>query len=397
VASSSPRGGQATSFSAVISRHDGEQSTERFSFQFPAGMSARLGSVQPCSDADVQASSCPAASKIGDAFIDLGTGPETAELGGDVYLTGPYRKGPFGLVLVFHLNIGPFHLGTLAMRAAMELDPLTGQVTSQTDRLPQTFEGIPIQFQRLGLEINRPGFLSNPTSCTPKRVDATVESTEGVLAHPAAAFSLRGCVGLPFRPSFAVALTGSSQLGRGGHPGLKVSIRSRKGEANMSSTELLLPRGLKFSSASLREICPRAMALKGACPKRSQIGIGFGRTPLLGKPLKGAVYVVQPKGDGEPDLWADLKGAGVELNVRSQSANVKGRIQTQLKELPDMPLSVFTMQFAGGKHGFLALDRDLCVDGRPRSLTAPASFEAHNGAYRQTRLSIGTPKLCKTG
>jgi hypothetical protein len=397
VATSNPRGGQPTSFSAVIGRHDGEQSAQRFSFQFPSGMSAQLGSVTPCSDADVQAVSCPAASRIGGAFIDLGTGPETAELAGNAYLTGPYRKGPFGFVLIFHLDVGPFHLGTLAVRAALELNPLTGQVTSQSDPLPQTFEGIPIQFQRLGLEIDRPGFLSNPTSCTPKRVGATIESTEGALAHPASEFFLRNCVALPFRPSFAVALTGASQLGRHGHPGLEVSMHSHKGDANIRSTELVMPAGLKFSSESLREICPRAEALKGACPKRSQVGTGFGRTPLLGKPLKGAVYVVQPQGDGEPDLWANLKGQGVELNIRSQSSTKKGRADSQFDELPDMPLSLFSMRFAGGKHGFLTLDRSFCVHGRPRSLTAPASFEAQNGATRQMRIAIATPKLCKTG
>jgi len=397
VATSSPFGGHATSFSAVIDRRDGEQSAQRFSFQLPPGMSAHLGSVKPCSEADIGAASCPPASKIGGAFIDLGTGPETAELAGDAYLTGPYKKGPFGFVLIFHLNVGPFHLGTLAVRAAMELDSLTGQVTTQSDILPQTFEGIPISFQRLGLEIDRPGFLSNPTSCTPKRVGATIESTEGAIARPSAQFSLRNCVALPFRPSFAVALTGASELGRGGHPGLRVSMRSHKGEASIRSTALTLPPGFRFSSENLREICPRALALKGACPKRSQVGVGSGRTPLLNEPLKGAVYVVQPKGDGEPDLWTHLEGQGVEFTIRSQSETKKGQVQTRYKELPDMPLSLFTVRFSGGKRGFLTLNRDFCVKGKPRSLSAQASFNAQNGATRRTRLAVGTPKSCKTG
>jgi len=397
VSTSSQLGGHATSFSAVIGRHDGEQSASRFSFQLPSGMGAHLGSVKPCSDAGIQAASCPDASKIGDAFIDLGTGPETAELSGNAYLTGPYRKGPFGFVLIFHLNVGPFHLGTLAVRAAMEMDPLTGQVTNQTDPLPQTFEGMRIQFQRLGLEINRPGFLSNPTSCTPKRVLSTIESTEGAVVHPSAEFSLRNCVGLPFRPSFAVALTGAGELGRGGHPGLLVSMRSREGDAGVRSTELKLPAGLKFSSENLRAICPRVLALKRACPKSSRIGTGSGRTPLLSKPLKGAVYVVQPKGGGQPDLWTFLEGQGVEFTLRSQSSAKDGSVVTQYKELPDTPLSLFSVRFAGAKHGFLTLDRDLCVAGKPRSLTAQARFNAHNGASRQTRLAIATPKSCKTG
>ncbi len=394
---SSRRAGRPTSFSTVIGRKDGEQSTSRFSTALPAGLSASLSSVTACPEAAVQAGSCTAASKIGDAFIDIGSGSQTAEVAGDAHLTGPYHGDPFGLAMIFHLNIGPFHLGTFVVRAAMKLDPQTGQVSTQTETLPQTFEGVPIRFQRISLDINRPGFLTAPTSCTPKRVTATIQSTEGVVVHPSREFSVRGCIDLPFKPSLSLALTDRTQLHRHGHPGLRISMRGRKGEANMRSLGLLLPDGVKFSAANLRELCPRAEALKGDCPKGARVGTGFGRTRLLDKSLKGSVYAVQPRGDGEPDLWTNLKGEGTEFNLRSTASTKNGRVANGFEDLPDMPLSLFTMEFAAGKRGFLTLDRDLCIKGKAQRLFAPATFEAHSGAYRQMRIPITTPEICKNG
>jgi hypothetical protein len=394
---SAQRGGSPTTFSTVVGRRDGEQSTERFSIQFPPGLGARLGSVALCSEAQINAVACPAASKVGHSFIDIGSGPETAELSGDAYLTGPYHGGPFGFALIFNATVGPFHLGTLSVRAAMEFNPFTGQVSVQTDQLPQTFQGIAIRFQQIGLEINRPGFMSTPTSCTQKDVTTTIRSTEGLIAHPSSSFSLQDCVDLPFRPSFSVALTDRAQLHRRGHPGMRISMSSQPGEANMSGISLLLPEALQFSSESLKQICARRAAFNGNCPSGSRVGTGFGRSRLLNKPLKGAVYVVQPHGDGEPDLWTNLHGQGIELNIRSRSVSRNGRVENSFEGLPDMPLSFFSMKFAGGKHGFLALDRNLCHQGQADALTAPASFKAHNGADLQTQIPIATPEICKAG
>jgi hypothetical protein len=390
---SARRGGRPTSFTTVLSRRDGEQLTDRFTFTLPQGISASLAKVERCGNAAAAAGACPAASKVGNAFVEIGSGPETAEMTGSAYLTGPYRKGPFGFALILNATIGPFHLGSFIVRAAMKLDSETGQVSVQSDSMPQTFEGVPVRFQRIGLEINRPGFMRTPTSCAPMRVSSLIRSTEGAVARPGVELSVRDCVSLPFKPAVALALSGRSQLHKGGRPGLRIGTRSRSGDANLRSMQLELPAGLRFRSGGLRAICARGAALKGDCPKGAQVGTGFGRTPMLAKPLRGAIYVVQPKGNGEPDLWAHLEGEGVELNLPSVNSTEHGRVQTSFEDVPDMALSSFTLDLAGGKHGLLVLDRDLC--GKVRGLNAAASLEGQNAATRELRVPVDKPKSCK--
>ena len=395
---SADRGGKPTTFAAVLSRRDGEQLTDRFTIDFPSGLNASLGDVDTCSDAGVKAASCPAASKIGEGFVDIGSGPETAELVGNAYLTGPYRGGPFGVLQVFSTKIGPFDFGPLAVRAAMKIDPLSGQVSVESDPLPQTFEGFPIRFQRLGLIIDRPGMLTSPTSCTAKTVASTMRSAGGAVAHPSDQFSLRGCVGLPFKPSFAVTLTDPKELHKGGNPGMEITTRSRPGEANMHASKLLLPPQLGFTSANLSVICPRRAAFEGKCPKGSQIGTGVSKTPILSAPLRGPLFVVQPRRAGsEPDLWAHLQGEGFELNLRSESVLEHGQVLNSFADMPDVPLSRFTMKIDGGKNGLISLRRGLCAKGKAAKLKAPASFEGQNGAVRRTRIPISAPKSCGAG
>jgi hypothetical protein len=390
-------GGRPTSFSTIMTRPDGDQAADRFDLVFPAGLSANLASIDRCSEAGVAAGDCPASSRLGRAFVDLGSGPETAELEGSSYLTGPYRRAPFGFALILDAKVGPFDLGSITVRTAMRIDPLTGRVSIRSDSMPQTFEGVPIHFQRIGLDIDRPGLMRTPTSCAPLRLTSTIRSTEGAVASPAGEFSVHGCVDLPFKPSLGLALTDRSELHRRGRPGLRTTMRSRVGEANLRSMGLSLPAGLRFSAAGLREICSRRDAFKGRCPKGARVGTGFGQTPLLKEPMKGAIYVVQPEGDGEPDLWANLRGEGVELDVRSVSVTRHGHVESRFQNLPDMSLGKFRMQLFSGKHGVLVLDHGLCVDGRRRQLHADVALEGQNRAYRERRVPLAAPATCDAG
>jgi hypothetical protein len=395
---SARRAGQPTSFAMILGRQDGEQLTDRFSFDLPQGLSASLGAVDRCPEAAIAAARCPASSRVGSAFVEIGSGSSTAELSGGAYLTGPYRRAPFGFALILDAKLGPFDLGALTVRSAMRLNPLTGRVTVQGDPMPQAFEGVPVRFQQIGLTMDRRGFMRTPTSCDPMHVAATIRSTEGAVASPENELSVGGCVDLPFEPKLGVALTGRSQLHKGGRPGLRLSIGSHEGDANMRSMAMSLPPGLRMSGSGLSALCARRQAVRGKCPKGSKVGLGFGRTSLLPEPMKGTVYLAQPEdGDGEPDLWTHLEGEGVELNLHSTSELEHGRVVSRFEDLPDMSLSTFTMQLTGGKHGVLVLDRGVCQGGQPRRLRAPAEMEAQNGAQRAERLRVKTPDGCRAG
>ena len=387
VAGSSGRAGRPTSFYVTLRRADGEQSPERFRIGFPPGLSAELGSVEPCELPAGTAGECPASSRIGSAVAEIGSGPQPAAMRGSVFLTGPYRRAPFGLLMSFPATLGPFDLGTVTIRSALRVDSRTGRVTVETDAMPQSIEGIPIRFQTIGLDLDRPGFMRNPTSCEPSAVTATIRSTTGLEAQPTSPFFLRGCSSLAFRPRLGLALTDVSQMHRRGHPGLQIDVRSQSGGTNLRSADVALPKLVGFDPSRLTEICARQDATEAACPEGSMVGVARARTPLVDEGLRGSIYVVQPKGTGLPDLWTILRGSGLQLSVRSRVVVQDGRLHTKLVGLPDAPLSSFRMRFASGKRSVLSLNRNPCE----RNGHATVALEGQNRAYRLERVALERP------
>ncbi len=381
--------GQATAFTTTLSRRDGEQLPERLEIAFPTGISTALGSVEGCADAAATSGSCPAASRIGHALAELGPGPDPARLGGEAFLTGPYKGAPFGLALVFDSKIGPFDLGKMVVRGKIEVDSASGQVTVSTDALPTGVEGIPVRLQTLGFDIDRPGFMHNPTSCGASSLEATVRSTTGAKARASAPFRVRGCLGLPFRPRFGIALRGRSQLHRGGRPGLEISGRVPGANANMRSADVGLPALLELDASELAAICARRDALAGRCPRGARVGSASARTPMLSTPMKGEVYAVQPRGGGSPDVWTSLHGSGLEVTLQGETEVAHGRLTTRLTNLPDFTLSSFSLRFRGGERGVFELKRSPCGE-RVGSLVAPIAVAGQNGAETTQRAKLAT-------
>jgi hypothetical protein len=388
--STNRRAGRPTTFTATIRRQDGEQLPQRLAVALPLGMSAAVGAVAQCSAAAVGTGSCPASSRIGGTVAELGPGANPTPMRGDVYLTERYRGAPFGLALVFRAKVGPFDLGRLVVRGTMRVDPQSGQVRVETDPLPTVFEGISVRFQTIGLDIDRPGFLRNPTSCAPGVAAATLRSVAGTAAALSSPFRVRGCVNLPFRPRMSVALTTPSQLRKGGRPGLRIGARVPRGDANLRTVGVALPGLLRFDSSGLREICARRAAAAGNCPPGARVGTGFARTPLLKGPLRGAVYVVQPRGSGTPDLWTSLDSAGIRFNLRAETTIVKRRVRTELVDLPDFPLASFAIRLGGGKHGIFELAAAPCGP-----LVAPLDLTAQSGVQQQRRVALRVPGGCR--
>jgi hypothetical protein len=392
--STSAKAGGPTSFAVTLRRKDGEQLPDRLSVGLPAGLSPALGTVQTCAAPLAASGDCPAASRIGSAVAELGSGPDPASMTGDVFLTGPYRRAPFGVAIAFHAAIGPFNLGTFVLRAAITVDPLSGDATLETDSLPDAFEGVPLRFQMIGLDLARPGFLRNPTSCAPTKVIATIRAESGVSATSASPFRLKGCDALKFRPTFSIGLRGRSELRRDGRPGLKLTARLPKGSANLRSVDVQLPGLLRFSAADLKEVCARSDAERGDCKKGSRVGVGYARSPLMKKTMKGFVYVVQPHGHGSPDLWTSIEGEGIELDLRSETSEEKGRTTVALTDLPDIPLSTFTLSLEGGDKGVISLRDGLCDGARPRRISSPIATEGQNDARRKMLVPVVADPSC---
>jgi hypothetical protein len=378
--STTTRPAKPTAFTATIHRNDGEALPERLSLTLPKGMSAALGAVVPCPASSLATNSCPATSQVGSTLAELGPGTNPAQLQGGVFLTGPYRHAPFGVALTFKASLGPFELGTLSVRAQVRLDPQSGQVTIATDSLPSVFEGIPIRFQTIGLDFDRKGFIRNPTSCVPAKVNATIASGTGAVARPASPFAIHGCIELPFAPKLAL------ELGQGSNPALQITTKLPSKGANLRSLELTLPKRLKLDTANLEALCSRFDAIRSKCPQGSAVGTASARTPLLKGALKGSLYLAQPPDNGPPDLWASLEGEGMRIALNGELSVHEGQVTTRFGNAPDFPLGRLGLRFFGGGEGLLEVRGEPC--GKP--LSALTEIGGQNGAWVRDRVAVGT-------
>ena len=167
-----------------------------------------------CPDAAAATGACPAASKIGSLTASSGVGgaplwiPQPGKAPTAVYLAGPYKGAPYSVVSVVPAQAGPFDLGLVVNRAAINVDPETALATIVTDPLPQILEGVPIAYRTIHVDVDRPEFTLNPTSCAQKKITATVTATDGAVAEPAAGFQATDCARLAYSPEAEARLQG---------------------------------------------------------------------------------------------------------------------------------------------------------------------------------------------
>jgi hypothetical protein len=394
--SSTSRAGHLTTFSSIMRRRPGEQMPSRFSVTMPAGLSAAVNAVQLCSEADAAAARCPQASRVGSVVTVIGSAPGTATLHGGLYFTGPFGGAPFGMAVQIQARLGAFDLGTISMRGAGAVDPRTGRLTISMDQMPESVEGVPVRLQSFQMDMDRTGFIRNPTSCAANSTDAHLVAASGASADLSTPFPVRGCRRLRFRPAIKLALVGRRELRKGGRPGLHVALRLRRHDANLRTMRLSLPAALEFAPGGVEEICSRYDAVRGKCPSGSRIGSATIQTSLLKKPLNGAIFVAQPRGDGLPDTWTRFRGEGIEVNMKGRSVVEDGRLVIDMDGLPDIPLSSLTMRLRQGSQGAISLGGRPCSDGNPRPLGADVAMVGQNGGRRSFRAGIAIKARCSS-
>ena len=110
-----------------------------------------------------------------------------------MYLTEGYKGAPFGLSAVVRAIAGPYDLGTVVVRQAIYVDRTDAHVTVVSDPIPIILEGIPLRIRSINVDINRPGFMINPTSCAEKQIKATLTSTDGTVHESSDRFQAADC------------------------------------------------------------------------------------------------------------------------------------------------------------------------------------------------------------
>lgn len=383
-------GGAHSRFTFMLTRRDGEQNPLSLDIALPTGLAATFAGMPRCAGAAAEIGQCPAGSRIGKVTAAIGVGPaplwvpQSGKRPTAVYLAGPYRGGPLSIVAVVPRQAGPFDFGDEIVRSALYVNRSTGQVTVKADPLPQIIEGIPIMYRAVNVDIDRPAFTLNPTSCAPKSIEATVASPGGSVAHPTAPFAATNCARLPFKPRLAIHLRGGTR--RGGHPSLRAVLRGRSGDANIAGTSVALPHSEFLDQGHIKTVCTRVQFAAGACPAGSIYGHAKAKSPLFDEVLSGPVYL-RSSSHSLPDLVIALKGPDtlpIEIELAGRIDSVNGGIRSTFDVVPDAPVSSFVLSMQGGKKGLLVNSTDICA--KPQEVTV--DFSGQNG-----RRSIQHPLL----
>jgi hypothetical protein len=388
------QGGAFSPFLVTVSRSDQDQALGGIRVQAPAGLLGKLAGTPLCPEAQARVGTCPATSQIGHTTVGAGAGsspiylPVAGQPPNPVYLTAGYKGAPFGLSVVVPAIAGPFNLGTVVVRAAINVDPHTAQVTITSDPLPTILDGIPLQVKKVSVDIDRPGFMFNPTSCSPLSVAGTVTSAQGASAAVASRFQAANCAALPFKPKLTASTQARASKASGASLDVKVASKGGPqpggGEANIRSVRVSLPLQLPSRLTTLQKACVDSVfeANPASCPAASNVGTATASTPVLAHPLSGPAYLVSHGGAAFPDLEIVLQGEGITLILDGNTNIKKGITTSTFSSVPDAPISSFELKLPTGKYSVFGanLPASANYDFCGQSLNMPTTITGQNGA-----------------
>ena len=401
--------GSYTPFYLRLTRSDNEQEITSYSATLPPGLTGKIAGVPYCPEADIQRAkensgfaeaahpSCPPSSEIGQTIAGYGLGPVLTYAPGKLYLAGPFHGSTFSVVAIDSATVGPFDLGVVIVRSAIEVDPQTAQVSidsAGSDPIPHIIDGIPIHLRDVRVYISKPQTTINPTSCARFSLASQMNGSgasfgdpaDDTTASPSAPFQAFGCAGLGFAPKLALSVKGGTK--RADYPSLRVEVKPRGGDANIASAQVALPPSEFLAQNHIATICTKGQFAREACPAGSVYGHARAFTPLLEGPLEGNVYL-RSSNTTLPDMVIALREAarGIEIDLVGKIDSYKGGLRGTFNTIPDAPVSKFVMRLRGGKRGPIQNAEDLC---QSRGLIT-LRLRGHNELGERGHLSLGAP------
>ena len=400
--STTDQAGGYTSFSLLLTRPDDQQRIGNLQFKTPEGLLGMISKIPLCPEPQAAQGTCSSASQIGHTVVEAGPGPyplvvpQPGQPPAPIYLTGGYKGAPYGLSIVVPLVVGPFTLQTQIVRAKIEVDPLTTQLTVTTDPLPQIIDGVPADLRAINAVIDRPGFMFNPTGCEPGSFSGTATGTEGASAPISSHFQMGSCRSLTFKPNFKVSTSGKTSRKDGAsldakilYPTGALGDNQASSQSNVKMVKVDLPKQLPSRLTTLQKACPSQTfeANPASCPGDSRVGSATAITPVLPVTLTGPAYFVSYGGAKFPELVVVLQGYGVTVYLHGETFISKAGITSStFRKVPDVPITSFELQLPEGPYSALAANGNLCTT----KLAMPTAFTGQNGAVikQSTPISV---------
>lgn len=388
-----PKAGEYTPFAFSLSRPDGNQTVSLLTAELPLGETAKIRDVEQCTEAQIAAVACPADSQIGTVTTKTGAGGTPLTLTGKLYFTQGYKGGPFGTVAVIRAVAGPYDLGYVVVRQSLRLAADTARVSIVSDPLPQIIDGIPLRLRDLAVNITKPEFMRNPTSCYTGTLEVSVQAAQGAVVRRNANLPSAECAKQKFTPKLKLEFRSRKQMGKNKHPQVRATLTQEDDQAGLKSAKVTLPRSVALAAANARGLCEVEQAAADKCPKNSIVGSAQAVSPILNRTLKGPVYFVKgertdPKSGRKiatlPTLQVALRGEVTIIARADTAVDKKSRLVTTFAALPDAPITRFTMTISGGKRGIIATTRNLCKAPKAQR-RGLVSLRGHHGKRLKTR------------
>jgi hypothetical protein len=398
--SQSSAAGAPSLFTMTFGREDREQDLSNIALSTPPGLLGKIAGIPQCPEAQANAGTCGSESEIGTTTVGAGPGPHPFYLGGEVYLTGPYKGEPFGLSIVTPAAAGPFNLGTVVVRAAIAVNPSTAALTITSDPLPQFVDGVQLRLRKINVAVNRTGFMLNPTNCSAQSVGATITAAQGASSSASTSFEVGGCSALGFTPRLTASTQAKTSKADGAS--LVVVVKSAVGQANIAKVDLQLPKQLPARDSTLNKACTEAQfdANPADCPEGSDIGTATASTPILNVPLKGPAYLVSHGGAAFPDVEFVLQGEGVTIVLDGKTDIKKGITYSRFESVPDAPISSFETDLSEGPHSIFGTDLPASANYSMcgQALSIPTIITGQNGKQikQTTKIVVAGCKTAKS-
>jgi hypothetical protein len=391
-------GGAESNFVFTLTRPEGQQYLEQIKTVLPPGLVGKIPSVPQCSEAQAVADNCPATSQIGTVRATAGSG-EPFAFNGTVYLVGPYKGAPYGLLFAVPVLAGPFNLGTEFVHAKIEVNPRTAQVSVSVPELPLIRDGVPTRLRSMTVDIDRPNYIINPTNCGALNTESTVTSTtltsspSHSTALASSPFQVEGCSGLAFKPGFTASTSGKASKPNGAS--LVTTMTQGPGQSNIKSVLVQLPKQLPSRLTTLQKACLAKTFEENPynCSKESMVGTATAVTPVLPNVMKGPAILVSHAGEEFPSLELVLEADNIRVIVEGKTHITKGITTTNFAATPDVPVSSITVSLPLGPFSALALERpgrtNLCTE----KLVMPTTITGQNGVVIKQNTIIA-PSEC---
>jgi hypothetical protein len=397
--------GSYTPYFIHLTRKDTEQEITSYSLTLPKGVTGKLAGIPFCPDAAIAAArtkrgvaetaspSCPLASQVGRTLTGYGVGAALTYAPGRIFLAGPYHGAPLSLVTINSATVGPFDLGTIVVRSAFQVNPLTAQLqidSKASDPIPHIIDGIPLHLRDVRIYADRYQFTHNPSSCEPSQLVSTLTGSGASFSNPAddssaivsRHFQLLNCLTLGFQPKLGMRLRGGSK--RGDYPSLRATFAARgPQDSNLKRIDVTMPHSEFLAQNHIKTICTRVQFDAERCPDGSVYGHAVAYTPLFDEPLRGDVYL-RSSSHRLPDLVASLRSGAIRIVLEGKIGPAKQGIRALFDNLPDAPIERFTMTLYGGKRGLLVNSANICAS--PPAATVRALAQNNIGSSFTTTL-----------